>query len=443
METTCVIQKPQKKKQKLNEEEDIDGNSKSLGNLPEEILRHILSFLPTKDAVGTSLVSKRVLCVRDSSVINRFTLCCDVLHDASRVNTWISAAVRHNVQMLDIKLDKFKGEFSLPYVLFTCKTLKSLHLCMPCMLKLPTAICFSNLKILTIKNVTFSDECLTEKLFSDLPALEELQLHGCSWGDLKVVRISVPNLHFLSVKDFERPDSRNGKGCQVRIVGARLEEFHYGGLMFNEYRLFVSFKLKKAKIGTRAKNTSEQSAHRMHKLLTRLSPVQFLILSSDVVKVLINAEELLTNMPTFNNVKDLELNGTPLDLDCEALLEILQCFPRLENLKILREINLSSSCEEDERILCPMPPCFLSHLKWIKVNCYNGDEKKLSVIKIFLKKAIALEEVVISLENLGWNLEKQLKACKQLMELSRASQNCKIVLEWHDYSTEKECRIVL
>ncbi|XP_059435469.1 F-box/LRR-repeat protein At2g42720-like isoform X2 [Corylus avellana] len=57
METTCVIQKTQKK-QKLSEKEDISGNIKGLGSLPEEVLRHILSFLPTKDAVRTSVLSK-------------------------------------------------------------------------------------------------------------------------------------------------------------------------------------------------------------------------------------------------------------------------------------------------------------------------------------------------------------------------------------------------
>jgi hypothetical protein len=57
-ETTCLIQEPQKK-QKLNEEDRyIDGNNKYLGNLPDKILRHILLFLPIKDVVRTSVLSK-------------------------------------------------------------------------------------------------------------------------------------------------------------------------------------------------------------------------------------------------------------------------------------------------------------------------------------------------------------------------------------------------
>jgi hypothetical protein len=55
METTSLIQEPQKK-QKLNEEEDIDGNNKCLSNLPKEVLLHIISSLSTKDAVRTSVL---------------------------------------------------------------------------------------------------------------------------------------------------------------------------------------------------------------------------------------------------------------------------------------------------------------------------------------------------------------------------------------------------
>ncbi|KAE7995472.1 hypothetical protein FH972_000257 [Carpinus fangiana] len=395
METTSVIQNPQRKQQKLNEEEDIDKKSKSLGNLPQEILRHILSFLPTKDAVRISLVSKsceylwasipnldfnvcrisrdkkrmrtplfertlfmnfvdRVLCLRDSSDIKRFTLCCDVLHDASRLHTWISAAIKHNVQELKIDLENFKGEFSLPYCLFTCRTITSLHLCMPCILKLPTAISFSNLQILTIIKVAFSDECLTQKLF-------------------------------------------NG-----------------------------------------------------------LSNVEFLRLSSDVVEV---RAELLPHLPMFKNLKNLSIDGLPVNLGNEALLKILQRSPCLENLEFFTGIELSSDSEEANRILYPVPSCFLSHLKcikvnpfpsyllnWIKVNCNDEVEKMLSAIKILLKKAFVLEEIIIfSVKHRGWNMDKQLKAkaCKQLIEFPRVSQNCKIVLEWYDYSAKKECRIVL
>ena len=317
MEANSLIQKPQKK-QKLNEQQDIDGNSKCLGNLPEEILQHILSFLPTQDAFRTSVLCKRweylwasipsldfdmlhswhpnkrckrtlfmnfvdrVFCLCDSSDIKRFTFCCDVLSAASRVNTWVISAVRHNVQELHIELHNCKGEFSLPYCLFTCKTLTSLYLDVRCILKLPTIVCFSNLKILTIGKVTFSDDYLTHKFFSGQPVLEKLKLNGCCWGGLKVVRISAPKLHFLRIGEFERENLSFRDGCQVMIFGLVSKNLITVVVCSAKYE---SLSLEKADIHIGYVNISEQIAHRMYKLLTGLSNVEFLRLSHNVVKV--------------------------------------------------------------------------------------------------------------------------------------------------------------
>jgi hypothetical protein len=111
-----------------------------------------------------------------------------------------------------------------------------------------------------------------------MPVLKNLKLHNCRWGTLKVVRISAPNLHFLSVKiDID------GEGCKVMIFGVCLKEFHYSGLLRNEYCLSESIKLEKAEISTHI--ISEQKAHRLYNLLTGLSNVEFLRLSSHVVEV--------------------------------------------------------------------------------------------------------------------------------------------------------------
>ncbi|XP_059439460.1 F-box/LRR-repeat protein At3g58900-like isoform X2 [Corylus avellana] len=432
METSCLIQEPQKK-QKLNEEdEDIDGNSKCLSDLPEEILRHILSFLPTKHAVRTSVLSKRweylwasipnldfkrslptyfngpiekykskrrllmnfverVLCLRDSYAIKRFTLPCDVLGDAARVNTWISAVVRHNVQELNIYLDKFKGEFSLPYCLFTY-------------------------------------EYLTQHLFSGLPVLKKLSLTDCSWGGLKVVCISAPKLHSLSIWESERPDSSYGDGCEVLIFAVRLKEFEYSGELFINYCLNNSFSLEKAEITVFSNNTSAQVAHRMYKLLIGLSNVKLLQLSCAVVEVLIDAAEHLLHMPMFNNLTDLILYDGYWSVALDSvLLRILHKSPCLETLKFWKGIRL---WENDDWILDPVPPCFLSHVKWIEVGDYDGDREEFSAVKILLKNAVVLNEIVIFCSvHLRGNLEKQENLYKQLIEIPKGSRNCKIVLK--------------
>jgi hypothetical protein len=77
-----------------------------------------------------------------------------------------------------------------------------------------------------------------------------------------------------------------------------------------------------------------------------------------------------------------------------------------------------------------MPPCFLSHLKRIEVASYDGDMDELYALKILLKNAAVLDEIIITCsEHFVGNLEKQENFYKQLIEFPRGSQNCKIVLE--------------
>ena len=314
MDGSGLTQQP--KKQKLNEERDVvDRNIKCLHNLPEEILRYILSLLPTKDAIRTSVLCKRweylwtsipnlyfdgselakrthfmnfverVLLLRDSSDIKKFTLYCDVLRDASHVSAWISAAVRRNVQQLYIRLCNFREPFSLPHSLFTCMTLTELELEMPCILKLPPTICFTNLKTLNFRYVTFSNEYLTQKLFSGLPVLEELELEYCKWVNIKVVIISAPKLLYIDITE-DTENQNDEKGCQVMISGVSLNVFYYIGEFYNEYRVYNSSSLVDASIFVDwSLQRQRQVAHRMYVLLTGFCRVKKLLLTNSALEV--------------------------------------------------------------------------------------------------------------------------------------------------------------
>ena len=313
------------KKHKLNEEQGIvDGNTKCLENLPEEILRYIISLLPTNDAVRTSILCKRweylwksipnldfrqgvpakrklfmnfaerVLLLRDSSDIKRFTLCCDVLFDTSHVNAWISAAIWRNVQELEINLDKFQEPYSLPHCLFTSVALTKLVLGMPYTLKVPPTTCFSNLKTLVLRGIIFSDDYSTQQLFSGFPVLEVMNLYMCNWKNLKVVSICAPKLLHLTI--IERCVQREGDwdDCQVMIFGLGLKNFDYSGQLYNDYFLYNSCSLEGAKIYVYCFNESSnegsdersrQVAYRMYKLFIGLSTVQKLKLSFTAVEV--------------------------------------------------------------------------------------------------------------------------------------------------------------
>lgn len=46
-------------RQKGKNKEDINCSGRSLSELPDHVLLHIISFLPTKEAIRTSILSKR------------------------------------------------------------------------------------------------------------------------------------------------------------------------------------------------------------------------------------------------------------------------------------------------------------------------------------------------------------------------------------------------
>lgn len=117
-----------------------------------------------------------------------------MLGDSYRVNAWISAIVRRNIEELSISLDSVHELVLLPDSLFTSATLVVLDLDMPFVFKVPRTICFSSLKSLSLKSVVFSDDYLTRKLFSGFPVLEDLSLTDCNWMNIKFVVSLLPSL---------------------------------------------------------------------------------------------------------------------------------------------------------------------------------------------------------------------------------------------------------
>uniref|UniRef100_A0A251RTA2 Putative F-box domain, Leucine-rich repeat domain, L domain-like protein n=1 Tax=Helianthus annuus TaxID=4232 RepID=A0A251RTA2_HELAN len=231
-------------------------NVDMFSSLPEEILSHILSLMPTKYAVRTSILSKRWryswMFVTNFDFdgtrtnpfhgLDRFTKFVDrVLNDCktSKINlfrlqfyetcvqklsasSWIDKAVRLNVCELDIR----SIQLELPLSLFTCKTLTKLRLerwaCDGKDWGCPSSVNLPCLKTLDV--VVHSDPFVNAfKLIGGCPMLESLSLEvtrrkkfaGCYifniptlkrlkltfalviTSDINKVVLRVPNLEYL------------------------------------------------------------------------------------------------------------------------------------------------------------------------------------------------------------------------------------------------------
>ncbi|XP_028756315.1 putative F-box/FBD/LRR-repeat protein At1g78840 [Neltuma alba] len=135
-----------------------------LGDLPDNLIHHILSFMETKDAIRTSFLSrrwrymwtsvpclnfnsksfsrladfkrfvKRVLSQRDTSHIKALTYCrfgVDYATDQSLLNKVIEFATSHGVEEIRINLrGKSSGSppIEIPSSLFACRSLKRIEL---------------------------------------------------------------------------------------------------------------------------------------------------------------------------------------------------------------------------------------------------------------------------------------------------------------------------
>ncbi|XP_021814938.1 F-box/LRR-repeat protein At3g59200-like [Prunus avium] len=236
--------KPLRLKKKSKREEIVKDR---ISELPDSILCHMLSFIPTKYAVRTCILSTkwksiwasvpnldfeyrddfvlwsheydyeshagfftfvdRVLSCRDLLDIKKCRLHCDCREeDFSRIDGWIRTVSRHNVVELDLDVkigldEDIDPPLELPQCVFMCKTLVVLKVNSNCITyTTPTSGCFPSLKFLHV-SVEYPDNDSMEEIFSCCPVLECLTINGIlGLDDVLNFNISVPELRTLRLE---------------------------------------------------------------------------------------------------------------------------------------------------------------------------------------------------------------------------------------------------
>ncbi|CAH2047600.1 unnamed protein product, partial [Thlaspi arvense] len=222
---------------------EIKRSGDSISFLPDEILQHILSLIPTKSVITTSVLSKRwrhvwfntpslsfdsntvsadtinqTLAQYTARKMETFQLCSSVTDNLPHIDRWVEFATSRNVENLTLDLD-FRS-YNIPDFFYTVSSVKQLSLELHSSPMIPkSSVSWTSLKKLSLRSCKLSDESAA-RILSGCPIIESLTLHLCDQlrvldlsksqrlrtlkidGILGPIQIVAPHIHYLSLTNF-------------------------------------------------------------------------------------------------------------------------------------------------------------------------------------------------------------------------------------------------
>ncbi|RID72203.1 hypothetical protein BRARA_C04106 [Brassica rapa] len=426
------------------------GSRDAISFLPDEILSDILSLLPIKQAVSTSVLSKNWRNIfrlvdyldfdysvsvhpekgepkrgerfkeyldrtqRDSPII-KFSLERHVgdHNEMAYVSSWISDAVEHGVLEVDVSVKPRLGMLFMPCELFTSKTLVKLTLGTQVQCDIPSYVLLPSLKILIIETIFFASKDLSDVLIAGCPVLEELFVRHEEM-DSHPYYISSRTIKKLSVQY---------RGCDVYYESGlsfdapSLVSFDYSDHALYEYTPVNFGSLVEARVDIRYNRKVVKPD--ISGLMIGISNIETLHLSpasADTISRCVSRHGLLLLM--FNNLVSLSF-GSNNERGWKLLPYLLEKSPKLETL-IIQSLNVYAS----------YIPIHLNQVKLMHILGYQGTVQELKHLKTFIGRMQCLELVLLELAE-GVVVDDG-KILQLHRDLNHASRKCSIQV--HDRS---------
>nr|POE53727.1 f-box protein [Quercus suber] len=405
-----------------------NSNSKPTGvdrisNLPDSLLCHILSFLTTKEAVVTSILSNRwktlwtlvpkldfdshqfkeisssdeeqspnqfnrygftfahivsrfwALRNRNNAYpLKQFRLYWHSDTDPIQVETWVHAALSHELEELE------------------------LHICFPELFNFPSAL-FNYARTLVVLNLMGNNVFVNppSSALLGFPSLKTLYLDNVCAYQYNKLELNAPALEYLCFSGYVIEHTLLGN--LSNLVEANIE------VVYDEIKDYGNMIMD---------------------FIKQLSNVKSLQLDSVLNQFLCKATKF--DLPMFHNLAFLNFHvGACL---WHVLPHLLHLAPNLAVLVFEKEYTGFYVCDEEDTSIIErmfnedVPICISSHLKTFHFIGFEGSIYELKFVGHILKTARFLKTMTVSSANI--HSEEKFRVVKELLMLPRESRTCQI-----------------
>ncbi|XP_010445939.1 PREDICTED: putative FBD-associated F-box protein At5g53635 [Camelina sativa] len=420
-----------------------------ISQLPDPLICHILSHLPLKDSVKTSVLSTRwrslwlwlprldlarskfpnsdaFMSFGDRffhsnrvSCIHKLNLTMSYGNVNPHFTSWIDAAVKRNVQYLQVRY-----AYEMPLSLYTCETVVSLKMCW---VALPSAefVSLPCLKILHLDYMRYPNETTFERLVSSSPVLEELEL-GLVNSGAKVFRVLSTSLKRLTISiRFSVGDT----GFLIDAPRLRFLSIHDNLpksfiITSMDSNVKLDLDLSPALFSEEADVLSRRNS--FHSFLPQISKIRDMFIHLGTFELLCEYSKL-EPLPQFGYMSCLQVELYYSHV--KWLPTFLGSFPNLKSLILVcyNADRVEMPFDEMNQVdLSTMPQCLLSSLEFVDFKVkVSGLAAEMKLVRYFLENAAVLKKLT-----LPWHydaIQIQDDLVKKLLNIPRRSAECEVI----------------
>ncbi|KAL1221221.1 putative F-box/FBD/LRR-repeat protein [Cardamine amara subsp. amara] len=433
---------------------DVGGEDR-ISALPDDLLVHILMFLPTKKVVATMILSKRwrfiwtmvpQLFYKEINHVTRKGFLGGLLdrlfgkqkrsvwrfldeslqaHKAPileklvielgpqcpidvDVGKWIANAVERRVRVLSFELMWSAMPIRLPKSVYTCHTLYHLYLFDKILVDVPSPACLPSLQYLSIYSVVYKDEDSHVRLLSSCPNLKVLVVGRHHQDNVTNFIIKVPTLECLFYDSVELGALPNGSLVidSPRIKRIFIRDYSGGSCSIENEPRF-----DKALIYV--------CCYPDNKFMRSLSSIICLELLLEVPTVAccnsINFSRLLECRIILQDVLDW-LEPLMLLLQNSSILKVLLIHKVTDKHLLPLSWNQPSS----------VPGCLSSHLEIFEWKEYGGRSEEKEVVRYIFANSKCLKRAGIAMKSTR-NPKDKKKMMVELESMSRVSTSSQLL----------------